>query len=127
MACSSRPVQHVARLVVQALLDENQVVIEVQADDVAVEIAWVEIAAGHLAMVKPVDQALEERHAGGRRVMRWRAAKFGPIRRLSVLHRVDAVCREQWKKDLEAMDDVTVHVAAVVNHDVERSDLTAHA
>ena len=74
------------------------------------------------SMIQAVDKTLEESHhrAWIVEIPAVAAVSIGwPVGRLSILNHIDAAIIQQRKQKPECLNDMTVNVAAVVNHNVE--------
>ena len=113
-----------AAFLVPTFINENQIMIEMQGDNVLIKIRLPIVLPGHLLVVQSIRQPLEKVHrrVGVAQIIAI-TAKLWPIGRLSILNYIDAALSKKRKERAEGGNNVLVHVATIINYDVQSAHL----
>lgn len=117
----------IARGCIRPFVDDYHVVVKVEGKDVAVVVSGFVTRNQVFGMVQAVGELPEKRYGRPLRPRYSLPAVAWPVSSLDVLHHVDPASCQQGEKDFKGRDDVLVHVAAVINDQIEIPGLTVNA
>lgn len=110
---------------VVAFSDKHQVVEECDFRDVSIEVRGLVVLHRIFLVIEAIGQSLEKFHRASRAGQS--SSPTGPVRCLDIFHGVNAIGVQAREEGLEALDDVFIQVAAVIDDNVETSVVIGQA